>query len=100
MKEVCKKAPNTAPFGDASRRAPEPRQRTSGPWWWDCARPAGSQAVCVAWSGFRQNGVVASRESAGMVPNPAHAAQYPAESMRGITQAVGQISIGEIEEGK
>jgi len=35
-----------------------------------------------------------------MVPNPAHAAQYPAESMRGITQAVGQISIGEIEEGK
>ena len=30
------------------------------------------QAVCVASSWFWQSGVVSSRESAGMVPNPAH----------------------------
>ena len=32
------------------------------PDWWDSAR---FQAFCVAWSGFRQNGVVSSRPPAG-----------------------------------
>ena len=38
-------------------------------WWWDCrfaacARPSGSQAVSVAWSGFRQSGATSSRPPA------------------------------------
>jgi len=37
-----------------------PTQRA--PDWWESAR---FQAVCVAWSGFRQNGVVSSRPPAG-----------------------------------
>jgi len=49
-------------------------------------------AVCVAGSWFRQSGVLSSRESAGMVPNPAR--QYPADRMRGITHTIGQLLVG------
>ena len=50
------------PKRQPTQRAPDPRQSTSGPWWWESAR---FQAVCVAWSGFRQNGIVPSRPPVG-----------------------------------
>ena len=71
---------NTAQQSPAARdlrRAPEPRQRAAG------AGYAGA-----GWKLVRQNGVVASRESAGMVPNPAH--QYRGKLRQGKTQAVGR----------
>jgi len=40
-----------------------PTQRA--PDWWESAR---FQALCVAWRGFRQNGVASSRPPAGNAP--------------------------------
>src|SRR5918993_3478782 len=37
-----------------------------------CARPAGSQALGVAWSGFRQSGTVASRPPVPRQRTPGH----------------------------
>ena len=45
-----------------TQRAPDLRQSTPEPWWWESAR---FQTVCVAPSWFRQNGVVSSRPPAG-----------------------------------
>ena len=56
-------------------RSGDPGQRTRGRPGLG-ARPAGSQAVCVAWSESRQSGLVSSRKSTGIVPNPAHATRY------------------------
>jgi hypothetical protein len=75
-------------------------------WWWlrsvlgDGVRtPAGSQAVCVARSGFRQNGVLSPRTSTGVVTNPAHAAQYlvGAYPLQGATQTQ-TVRLKELEE--
>ena len=61
-KRIQKRArPQPAPTAD--------RAYMLTPDWWESAR---FQAVCVALSWFRQGGVISSRESAGMVPNPAH----------------------------
>ena len=50
------------PWVRLTQRAPDPLQRAQGPWWWDSAR---FQALFVAWSWFRQNGVTSSRPPAG-----------------------------------
>jgi len=42
--------------------AQEPRPTQRAPDWWESAR---FQAVCVAWSGFRQSGVTSSHPPAG-----------------------------------
>jgi putative sterol carrier protein len=54
LRDILKLSPST--------RAPDPRQRAPGPWWWESAR---FQAVCVALSGLRQSSVISSHPPAG-----------------------------------
>jgi len=55
------RAPNKAPPRGVCDMHPTPgKDRRHDGDASQCARPTGSQAVCVAWSGFRQNGVISS----------------------------------------
>ena len=75
---ACTQTPATpAPVGGAGRGVRRG-------WRGGTLRGAVSRQLAWLQSWFRQSGVVSSRESAGMVPNPAHAT-------RRVTQAVSPL---------
>jgi hypothetical protein len=78
-----------SPFTESglTMRAPDPRQRASGPWWWESGR---FQALYVAWGWFRQSGVVSSRLVVDWRSRVETHQRVPRREHAGLTRAVRQ----------